>query len=286
MSNVEQGGNNNFGLSTSDNQTNGTQKTQVVDTTGTTWMLESNGAMPVNIQDQTSDSYTLFLRQTYNTVTLASNTIIDSYTVTLVAGHNFVAGNTFLVKEGVNYFQAQCLSVATNVITLDCPLDFVFTTNALAERCNINMNVDGSVTPQIFYSSPAGLTTGFKIDVTKVHFHLQDNVKMDMSTFGGLPELTRGIVLRQKDGKYKNYMNVKKNGDFGHHCDDISLIAGATGKGEYDFTAIKRFAGQANQGVTVRLSASSSDALQVIIQDNLTALTEFHCIAHGHVVTN
>jgi len=38
--------------------------------------------------------------------------------------------------------------------------------------------------------------------------------------------------------------------------------------------------------VVIRLDPALNDELQFIIQDNLTALTEFHCIALGHVVAD
>jgi hypothetical protein len=246
---------------------------------------ESNGALPVNIQDQTSDVFSFFLRHKLNNITLATPTAIDSRTITLVGGHGVVVGNVIVLKQGSTYYQGEVLNVATNTITLDTPLDYAFQTTAIAERCITNMAVDGSVTPQIFYTTPAGLP-GVKIDITQIHFHIEDNSKADGSTFGGLPSLTNGIVVRQKDGKYRNYMNVKNNGDFGHYTGNIQMDAAATGSGTYNVYVTKDFAGQSNHGVVIRLSGDTSDELQVIIQDNLTSLVEMHVTAMGHFVTN
>jgi len=46
----------------------------------------------------------------------------------------------------------------------------------------------------------------------------------------------------------------------------------------------KKFGGQENDGVVIRLYAETDDELQVIIQDNLTSLTDMHAVAIGHVV--
>lgn len=93
--------------------------------------LESNGGVPVNVQDQTSTVLDFFFREVLNTITLAINTTPNTNTITLAAGHNVVAGDTIVLKEGVAYFQANVLNVATNTITLDSPVDFPFTTAAI-----------------------------------------------------------------------------------------------------------------------------------------------------------
>lgn len=257
--------------------------TKIIDSSGDSWELESNGAMPVNIQDQTSVIVDVYMCQLINAVTLASNTTIDTYDVTLVAGHGVVVGNILCFKEGASFFQAEVLTVVTNTITLDRPLDFAFTTAAVVERTTNDMNVDGSVTRQIFRISPVNTTN--KLDVTKIIFSIEDNAAMDTSTFGGLTKLARGIVLRKKDGTYKSIFNAKNNDDFLHHCAEYGFIDKAPA-GYYGFRAIKKFAGQENHGVTIRLDPALSDELQVIVQDNLTGLTDFHVIVHGHVVTD
>lgn len=247
--------------------------------------LEENGWVPVNIQDQTSEVFSFFLRKKVNNITLANPTVIDSRTITLAPWHWVLVWEAIVLKQWISYYQWWVLTVAGNTITLDNPLDFEFQTTAIAERCIINMTVDWSVTPQIFYTTPAWLS-GVKIDITRIHFHIEDNTKADGSTFGWIPKLTRWVVVRQKDGKYKNYMNIKSNGDFGHYTDEIRIDSAATWAGTYNVFATKKFAGQENHGVVVRLSWDLNDELQVIIQDDLTWLQEMHVTAMWHIVTN
>lgn len=246
-------------------------------------ILSSIMSTDVYIQDQTSELVELYLCQLINAVTLASNTTIDTYTFNLVAGHGVVVGNMMCFKEGTHFMQADVLIVATNTITIDRPLDFAFTTAATVNRTTHDMNVNGSVTRQVFEVSPINTTVNF--DITSIIFSIEDNSVMDTSLFGGLPALTRGIVLRRTDGTYKTIFNAKSNDDFFHHCDDHIFIDKAP-SGYYGFVTTKRFNGQSNNGVALRLNVASGDAIQVIVQDDLTGLTGFEVIVRGHVVVN
>jgi len=252
---------------------------KIIDGTGEVWTLSDNSAMPVS-GDRNTEVVDIYFCQSINAVTLATDVTIDTYAVTLVAGHGVVVGNILCFKEGSHFLQAEVITVVVNAITIDRPLDFAFTTAANIERTTHNMNVDGSVTPQIFRISPANLTINFKI--TKIIFNIKDNTAMDTSMFGGLATLTNGIVVRKKDGTYKNYFNVKDNGDFLHHCTIVEFIDKAPA-GTYGFRAIKKFAGFDNHGVVVELANSTTDELQIIIQDDLTGLTGFECVALGRV---
>jgi hypothetical protein len=245
--------------------------------------LESNGAMPVNIQDQTSETVDLFLCQFLNSVTLAENTVIDENTFTVEAGHNFVTGNMVCFKEGSNFMQARVLGVDTNLITINTPFDNIFTTEATVDRSSRMLNVNGSVTPQIFRVSPAGLNINF--DITWMIFHITDNVAMDDAKFGGITALTNGIVLRKVNGGFKNIFVASYNGDFAHHCQRVEYVDNAPA-GSYGLRIYKDFAGQENSGVTIRLVGADSDEIEVIVRDDLTGLSEFHVSVHGHVVTD
>jgi hypothetical protein len=246
--------------------------------------IEANGGVPVNMQDQHTADIDWYFRELLNTVTLSNTVTLGAYTCTLAANHNMVNGNAIIFKEGSSFFQAFVLNVNSNVITIDHPFDFAFTSSAYGERCNVNMAVDGSSTPRIFYTSPVGLTN-VELDYTKIHFYIEDNTAMTGATFGGLTALSRGITIRTINGINKVHFNIKKNGEFRLHCDSVEFDDKASGSNVWSISAIKRFAGQENQGISIRLSSESSDQLQIIIQDNLTGLNVFHATAQGHAVT-
>lgn len=235
----------------------------------------------VYIQDQTTELVDVFFCRLLNNVTLSWNAVLDTNTASFNAWHWFVIGDMACFKQLSHFFQAQVIAVNTNTITFDRPFDYAFTTSALVQRTTKELNVDWSTTPQIYKISPVWLNV--KFDITKLIFHIEDDTAMDSGKFWGITALTKGVVLRKKDGVYKSIFNAKTNGDFAHHCQEVQYDDKAP-SGQYWFRAIKQIWGQDNHGVVIRLDPALNDELQVIIQDNLTTITEFHCIALGHVV--
>lgn len=148
---------------------------------------------------------------------------------------------------------------------------------------NIPVGVNGASTPQIFRVSPLYMSNSVSWDITNIIFHIEDDAAMDDWKFGGLDALANGIVIRKKDGEYQHIFNAKTNGHLIDHCQSATYSL-KTGGGGYGFRALKAIGGQANSGVVIRLSAQSSDELQVIVQDDLTALQDFHVVAIGHLV--
>lgn len=250
-----------------------------------------NPYRPINdvfIQDQSTELIDLFLTKEIQSVTIASLTNIGDTTITITSASEPINGNLICLKEGSAFYQGRILSHSANStnwdVVLDTPLDFAFTLSGGCSERSSNMNVNGSVTPQIFTITPSGLTSGTKWDITRVLFAIEDEASMDSTKFGGIAKLTKGIVLRKKDGVYKNIMNIKDNGEFAERAFDISYDDRASPSGKYFFRCRKTFAGQEKSGVVIRLESDTNDELQVIIQDDLTALTKFRCVLQGHTV--
>ena len=250
-------------------------------------------AKDVFVQDQHTEIIDLHMSALLSTLTLTAGTAIDDLAVTGDVEVAFVplVGNLVCLKEGTSFYQAEILVAVNNAgdnwtLTLDTPLDFAFTVAGGCSVRNQDMNVDGSITTQIFSLSPANLTAGIEWDVTRVIFVLEDQTSMDSSLFGGLPALTNGIVLRSDNSITKNVFNVKTNGDFAAHSYDISYDDRAPA-GFFGLRVRTSFSGQAKRGVTIRLTADTADEIQLLIQDDLTTglgLTKFHCVVQGHVV--
>ncbi len=211
-----------------------------------------------------------------NIITLASDTAIDDRTITLQAGHSLVVGNCIHLKEDTRFYQGTVLTVVTNTITLDMPLDFAFTTAASGQRCTQSLNVNGSAAEQIAHINPPA---GAIWNIIRLIIHITDGTAMDNSTFGGISALTNGIVLRVKNGFYSNVFNIKNNGDFIEHSFDVAYDDKAPA-GTFGFRARTTFAGLDKRGVIVRLT--DTDELQLLINDDLTALLDFAIVAQGH----
>lgn len=241
---------------------------------------EPDGAIRAQIQNNQAELVGLKICLFLGNIALASNTTIDTWQVTLVAGHGVVVGNTICFRENGRHYQAVALVVATNLVTLDTPLDYAFTTAATGFRSTEQMNVNGSVTRQIFKVAPQA---GSKWDILGCEFIITDNAAMDAGTFGGIPALTRGIVVRKKDIVYKNIFNAKTNGDLSFRCDSLEYDDRASGAGVYGVRAYRTF--NIRNEIAIRLDGDLGDEFQVIIQDDLTGLISFRSGVWGHVVS-
>lgn len=240
---------------------------------------EPDDAVRVQVQNNQAELIGLKICMPLGDIVLASDTTIDTWQVTLGAGHGVEVGNTICFRENGRHYQAVAIVVATNLITLDTPLDYAFTTKATAFRSSESMNVNGSVTRQIFKVAPP---LGATWDILGCEFIITDNTAMDDGTFGGIAALTRGVVVRKKDTVYKNIFNVKTNGDFAFRCDSVRYADKPPSGTGYGFSAYRTF--NIRNEVAIRLDGDLGDEFQVIIQDDLTGLSSFRAGVWGHVV--
>ena len=238
----------------------------------------------INIGDQTTKSIGLFLKKDLAIVTLSENAVIDSNIITLTEGHSATSGELIFIQEGINMYQGLITNVEGNDITLDTPLDYAFTTSALIKRCSIALNVNGSVVPVIFDILPNPANSW---DITQFILTITDNVEMDDAKFGGITALTKGIYLRKKIAypslRYENIGNVKSNNGFVLNGFERNYSTKAP-SGYYGVSFRKKYAGQTEVGVAIRLQGKKQESLQLVIQDDLSALYSFNAKVHGHVL--
>ena len=210
--------------------------------------------------------------------------MIDTYTINLVAGHGTIVGDIIqlLHEESNTFMQSEVLGVSGNTVTLDQPLNYNYTSSDLITIASKSMNVNGSITPQIFSISPSPSQAG---DLVRVLFNIQDNADMDFGTFGGINLLSKGCVLRVllEDGTYQNITNFKSNGDLITECFDHEFLD-TNGQGMRGFSSRLTWGGQDNHGVVIPLDGSKGEELQLIVQDNLTGLSSFNMKVQGHAI--
>lgn len=242
-------------------------------------------AIDVYIQDQTTDIVDYYLCRQLSTLALSAATAIDSYTLSVVSGATVTNGTYVCIQEDGRAFQARVLSGGgTNTLTLDTPLDYPFTTNAIIANREPNLNVNGSVTPVLASLAPA---PGVKWDITRIILNITDDAEPDDGKFGGIasPGLTKGIVLRKSNGIHHTIFNAKTNGDLRERAYDVAYSDRANPvTGQYGVSMRRSFGGQDKNGVVIRLDGDKGDALEILIQDDLTSLSSFRIVAQGHVV--
>jgi hypothetical protein len=252
--------------------------------------LESNGGIPVNIQDQTSIPVDFFFTQIKGPpTTVAVATAIDDRTVTVTSAAGCAVGDYFGmfnaddVNNNRSYF-GTIQSIAGNVLTLDTPIDFAFQVGNTAACFTREMNVDGSVTPQ-YFSVQIGSAATQSVDITRIMISMITDTAPNLVLFGDLLSLTNGLVLRRVDGTMHNIWNVKNNGEIANLCFDYDpSLATNPAQGQNGAKFRYTFAGQDKHGVAIRLEPG--DRLEAIIQDSLLGLLQFRIIAEGHYVTD
>lgn len=241
---------------------------------------QGNRGLGVFVMDQTTPTVDRYLTQLLNIVTLAAPTVVDTFTISLVAGHNVVAGDMINIQEGSSFSQFEALSEAADVVTLDAQMDKVYTTDATVERGNRSMLVNGSVTPVVFGLRPISTLVW---DITRAIAVIESTTAQDFSTFGNQSALTRGCLFRCHNGQDVNLFNYKTNGDIINRSFDHDFQT-KSGGGLFGFTVRSTWSGNDKRGVALRLVGADDDEFQHIIQDNLSSGTaKFNVIAQGHV---
>lgn len=229
-----------------------------------------NAGLAVFIQDQTTRPFSLPFTTNRTPFTLAIDAVVNSRTITAVAGHGIVAGDMVEIADTEYFLICRVLSVAVNVITLDQPVNYPYPTTSITNRSSSNLLVDGSVTPVVFSLNPNLDQAG---DITRLKLSFIDDQPMDFLRFGGHDPLINGIVCRvnKGDGTYDNLFNVKTNDDIIEQSNNHDFLIPRTGATQYGFSAQITWAGQQNHGVAIRLDGRLNESLEIVIQDDLTA---------------
>jgi len=240
----------------------------------------TNGVLDVGLQDQHTEMFILSAHQNLGNLDIDVSASIDDQSVSVVSASGVTVGDILCLKENGRFYQGSITATAATTVTINEPLDYAFTDASEIHYGKIDLAVDGSSSTQTFHIKPP---TGVKWDVTRVLLHIEDNSVMDTAKFGGISALTNGLMFRVKNGIYKNILNMKTNGDMAGFAYDTAYDTKAPA-GSYAFRSRLTFAGQNKIGVTVRLDGDTSDELQFLVRDDLTALDHVHIIVEGHVV--
>ena len=273
------------------------QEVTIVDAEGDDLVIEASGGMPVAIQDQTTtplDFYFVKIKGAPTTLDGAITAVAPTtfvYEFDVVNAANFSVGDyagIFQNSTVERYFFAEVKDVTDETITVDTPLDFNFEDGVTVASFDRNMNVDGSVTPQIFQVE-VGPNSMLSIDLNRVMTQMKTSIAPTLALFGDLARLEKGTILRivRANGLIQNIWTVKDNAQMSLHAFDVEFYT-SVGQGQEGLAARSTFNGQDKRGVAIRLAPG--DKLQTVIQDNLLAaqssaqITEFFRLAEGHVV--
>jgi hypothetical protein len=246
-----------------------------------------DSGVAIYIQDQTTGVLDIPFLLPLNTTLLAADTVVNDNEITLTAGHNTIIGNRVEMADTTNgswFYVGIALNVVGDVITMDSPAPRVFTTaNTLVLIGSNLMNVAGSIaTPVVFEVAPTPQQIG---DIVRVILTITGNSAMDFESFGDIPALTNGCVLRVNngDGTYRNIYNFKDNNDIAAYAFDTGYFEN-NGGNLRGYQARLTWGGQSKHGVVVRLDGSLGETIELVIQDDLTALNSMDWLAQGSEV--
>ena len=237
----------------------------------------------VLVKDQGTGLFDQFLSQKINDVTLAVPCLIGDETCTLVAGHGVLVGEYLEFWEGGFWFQTEVEAVNVNVISMGLPMDIPKTVNANVRRTNVDLAVDGSVTPVIFSFSPVGI---IQYDIVRAIIVMIHDSGGDDSKFGNLPALTNGFygqIYIGADNIQKSLWKVKTNGGLRIRAYDL-IYSDKAGPGLFGTSWRRTFGGQNKNGVVIRVNPHRDMEFQIIVRDDLTDLIQFSFVVQGHEV--
>ncbi|MCK5608417.1 hypothetical protein KAR91_41435 [Candidatus Pacearchaeota archaeon] len=247
--------------------------------------IGANSGADVNIQDQTTPTIILPMVHQLGLTTLSVDTVLNAYIATVTSVSGFVVGQHFRIINSAadRYYFGTILSIDGNNITLDTQMDFVYVAGSEITISNINMAVDGSVTPVIFTLRTGSPSIPSSVDMTRLIITCTTTTAVDLNKFGDLTALTRGLAFRRVDGVQSNIFNVKANKDLAGLAYDFQpYVASNPSQGIDGFACRLTFAGQNKIGVALRVDQYGN--LEMIVQDDLTSLVSLVVMLEGHVV--
>ena len=249
----------------------------------------------VSIQDQTTAFDDFFFSQQIGVPTaldgdITFDPLIPQYTIDVLSIADISIGDTIFIFTGVSgeerFFDAEVLGIAVLTLTLDRSVDFSFEDGDIIISTTNDLNVDGSVTPQVFEIRAGGPTSTLEFDITRIIMENLSATAVDLSTFGDIAGgITRGLQLRDKISatEFKQKWNAKTNSELKLLAYDLDIEAATNPQqGQDGFHWRYSLGGPDKHGVVKRIGSNKS--LQIIVQDNLTSLTSLTAIGSNHEV--
>lgn len=223
-----------------------------------------------------------FHRHVGATTTLNGSTIVGATQIVVASGTGLANGDFITIDDGAgeNRLHKITSGGGTTTLVLDGPLDSAHLTGVSVEEVEPSMvSAVGTLSSPISYVIEP--SSGEKWHIKRIILELTDGTAGDDSKFGGIPALANGVVLRlNNNGVYRTLTVWKSNGGLKEDMYDIIYDDRASAAGVYAVSGRWTFD---KLDIAVSLDADTSDKLEILIQDDLTALTTFRIKAQGHV---
>jgi hypothetical protein len=250
---------------------------------------KSKNSIDVRIQDQSTERLSLYLAQPLDLIVSISGGVKDTESLNITtSGVVPVIGNFVCFQEGGNVTQMEIISVTPvsgneYTIGIAIPLDHDYSASAGCVLQNVDMDVDGSLTPVEFKIGPAG---NYSWDITRLNVAMVLSTAGDDGLFGNLTALTASQYFRKENsGHTKNLFDVKDNSDFRLESGgDVAYTTRSGGGGSYGMASRITFNGADKSGVVIRLIGDTDDTFTTVVRSNLTGIVKYRIKVQGHVV--
>ena len=237
----------------------------------------------VVIQDSTSPLIIIKATETILDTTITTNMIIDAYSITLASVVGVLVGHQLTIFSPITkrYSVFTILGIVGNIITVDNPIDFAYSSGDFAQVGNTNLAVNGSVTPKMFsIRNTSAADIDISLDFSKIIISMQTTSLGNYNEFGNITKLTKGLVCRVINGRIENIFNIKNNREIDNLMFDFKFIAT---KGSAQDGLSARFKVK-ELGAVIRVKPLED--IKFIVQDDLTLLSIFEISVQGSVVVD
>lgn len=241
----------------------------------------------INIQDQASDLMIIKFNRIDASSTIKYESALNDSFIVVNSATGADSGDYLIAFSPLQkkIYKGNILSVVSDTIYIDTPLDTEFDIGDYVDYTTTNMNVNGQVSTQTFgIRGVSANPVRVSIDITRLIFHCQTTAAVDLSKFGDIAGgITNGLVLRHRDGTTTNIFNAKTNGELAALGYDFTVLQSSNpAQGQNGFLFRLTFAGQNKMGVVIRLEPGED--LEFLVRDDLTDLDLLEVTAEGHIV--
>lgn len=239
--------------------------------------------------DRTNDSLVMRFNKITNSTTLASAASIFDRTVEVFDPTGISVGSYLIIfnASAVRVFNCVVTDLSLSpVLGIDRPVDFAFPAGSNLDVTTTYMNIDGSISEQVFGVrgpyAPTAIPEAVNLNALRLAC-IADTANVDLNHFGDLAALTNGMLLRKRVGadEYRNIFTVKSNGEiltaFGSWTPylETNPVQGVNG-----FIATLHINGDENHGVAEHLGPG--DDLELVFNEDLSGLLLLEAVAIVH----
>ncbi len=236
----------------------------------------------VQVEQVSRHANRIILPEFQGVVTASSTQAVASLSgdrnITLVDASGFVEGERITDNTAASDRKLPIIiDIVGNTLVLDRGLDLAYGVGKVWVSVPVELNVAGSPNNVIVFSVAPPPTETWSI--TRMLLAMTHSSAGDLGLFGGIPAITYGLQMRTvKNDVVNTLTNWKTNADMALSMYDVSFDARSGGQGSYGTRG--RFT-VANSGTVIELDGSTSDRLEVVVQDDLTALDSFEIMVQG-----